>query len=249
MPAWMNALTMVSPDLRIDTGPPIAFGSAARTASANLRKLSLSLGSPFGNASTRISPSFDLQLLTNSGGSVFKVTGPACSVFLSWSNTIFIGAMKISCALSRVAWSRSASFASASASRRDATEPGPLPSPAALRKLATVPFSASTFSASVGAASTWSGFSAGPTTLAACAISFSFAGWSSGTKLSSDITRRTSGTFSSRASIFFASASELVSTLMALAPVLGSLRRSRKVAIDSAFGLRRLIGLKSNLRK
>ena len=76
MPAWMNALTMVSPDLRIDTGPPIAFGSAASTASANLRRLSLSLGSPFGNASTRISPSLDFQLFTSSGGSVFSVTGP-----------------------------------------------------------------------------------------------------------------------------------------------------------------------------
>ena len=83
MPAWMNALTMVSPDLRIDTGPPIAFGSAARTASANRRRLSLSLGSPFGNASTRINPSFDFQLFNSSGGSVFNVTGPACIVFLS----------------------------------------------------------------------------------------------------------------------------------------------------------------------
>ena len=55
-----------------------------------------------------------------------------------------------------------------------------------------------------------SGLSAGLRTLAPCAISFSFAGWSSGTKLSSDMTRSTSGTFSSRASIFFASASELV---------------------------------------
>jgi len=26
MPAWMNAFTTVSPDLRIETGPQIAFG-------------------------------------------------------------------------------------------------------------------------------------------------------------------------------------------------------------------------------
>jgi len=94
-----------------------------------------------------------------------------------------------------------------------------------------------------------SGLRAGPTALAACAISFSLAGWSSGTKLSSDMTRSTSGSFSSFASIFFASASEFVITLMALAPVFGSFLRSRKVAIDSAFLLRRLIGLKSNFMK
>ena len=52
---------MVSPDFRIDTGPPIAFGSAASTASANLRSVSLSFGSPFGNASTRIRPSLVFQ--------------------------------------------------------------------------------------------------------------------------------------------------------------------------------------------
>ena len=72
--------------------------------------------------------------------------------------------------------------------------------------------------------------------MAPSAISFSFAGWSSGTKLSSDMTRRTSGTFSRRAAIFRASASEFVITLMALAPVFGSFRRSRKVAIE--FNLR-----------
>ena len=38
MPAWMNAFTTVSPDFRIETGPPIAFGSAASTAAANLRR-------------------------------------------------------------------------------------------------------------------------------------------------------------------------------------------------------------------
>ena len=54
MPAWMKALTTVSPDLRIETGPPIAVGSAASTAPANLRSVSLSLGSPFGSASTRV---------------------------------------------------------------------------------------------------------------------------------------------------------------------------------------------------
>ena len=50
------------------------------------------------------------------------------------------------CALSRVAWLLPASFDSASASRREATAPGPLPSPAALRRLSTELFSASTFS-------------------------------------------------------------------------------------------------------
>ena len=44
MPAWMNAFTMVSPDLRIETGPPIAFGSAASTASANLRSVLVVVG-------------------------------------------------------------------------------------------------------------------------------------------------------------------------------------------------------------
>ena len=64
MPAWTKAETTVSPDLRIDTGPPIAVGSAASTALANLRRLSLSLGSPFGKASTRIKPSLAFQELT-----------------------------------------------------------------------------------------------------------------------------------------------------------------------------------------
>jgi len=35
----MKALTTSSPDFRIDTGPPIAVGSAARTAVANLRSV------------------------------------------------------------------------------------------------------------------------------------------------------------------------------------------------------------------
>ena len=99
----MNALTTVSPDLRIDTGPPIAFGSAASTAPANLRSVSLSLGSPRGSASTRCRPSLVFQRFTSSGGSVFRVTGCACSEFLSWSSTIFSGSTKIACALSRVA--------------------------------------------------------------------------------------------------------------------------------------------------
>ena len=61
MPAWMKAATTVSPDLRIDTGPPIAVGSAFSTAVANRRRLSLSLGSPFGSTSTRINPSLAFQ--------------------------------------------------------------------------------------------------------------------------------------------------------------------------------------------
>lgn len=154
--------------------------------------------------------------------------------------------MKTSCALLRVASSALASFSSPSASRREAVAPGPWSLPAVLRKASTEDFSASTFSWSEGAASTWSGLSAGLITLAPCAISFSFGAWSDGTKLSRDITRSTSGSFSSLASICLACSSELVSTLMALAPVFGSLRRSRKVAIDSALGLRRFIGLKSN---
>ena len=36
MPAWMNAFTTVSPDFRIETGPPIAFGSAASTRAGKL---------------------------------------------------------------------------------------------------------------------------------------------------------------------------------------------------------------------
>ena len=80
-------------------------------------------------------------------------------------------------------------------------------------------------------------------------MSFSFGGWSCGTKLSSDITLSTSGTFSSFASTCFACSSDVVITLTALAPVFGSLRKSRKVAIDSACGLRRFIGLKSNFMK
>ena len=109
-----------------------------------------------------------------------------------------------------------------------------MPSPAVLRRLSTELFSDSTFSVSDGAASMDSGLIAGIRTLAAFSISLSFAGWSDGTKLSSERTLATSGSFSSFASIFLASASEWVSTLMALAPVLGSLRKSRKVAIDSA---------------
>ncbi len=143
----------------------------------------------------------------------------------------------------------SASFCRASASRREATAPGPLPSPAVLRRASTELFSDSTFSESDGAGSTDSGLMTGINTFAAFSISFSLAGWSAGTKLSSERTLATSGSFSSLASIFFASASELVSTLTALAPVFGSLRRSRKVAIDSTWGLRRLIGLKSNFMK
>jgi hypothetical protein len=103
MPAWMKALTTVSPDLRIDTGPPIAFGSAARTAAANLRNVSLSLGSPRGNASTRIRPSLVFQVLTRSAGNVFRLTGCACSDSFNWSSTIFSGSTKIACTLSRVA--------------------------------------------------------------------------------------------------------------------------------------------------
>ena len=36
MPAWMNALTMVSPDFRIDTGPPIAVGCVLLFIAASL---------------------------------------------------------------------------------------------------------------------------------------------------------------------------------------------------------------------
>ena len=147
MPAWMNALTMVSPDLRIDTGPPIAFGSAASTASANLRRVSLSLGSPFGNASTRIRPSLDFQLSHQFRRQVFRRDRPRLQRVLELVEHDLAAARRKSlCALSRVAWSRSASFDSASASRREATAPGPLPSPAVLRRLSTDLFSASTFS-------------------------------------------------------------------------------------------------------
>ena len=136
MPAWMNAFTTVSPDLRIETGPPIAFGSAARTASANLRsvvvvvgialrqRLDAHAGRPWFSSCSPVPAAASSAL-----------TGPACIVFLSWSSTILSGVTKMFCALSRVAWSHSASFDSASASRRDATAPGPLPSPAALRRL------------------------------------------------------------------------------------------------------------------
>ena len=44
--------TMVSPDSRMDIGPPIAVGSTFSTAPANLRKVSLSFGSPVGCAWT-----------------------------------------------------------------------------------------------------------------------------------------------------------------------------------------------------
>ena len=44
MPAWMKAATTVSPDLRIDTGPPIAVGSAASTALANLPQIVVVVG-------------------------------------------------------------------------------------------------------------------------------------------------------------------------------------------------------------
>jgi hypothetical protein len=101
-PAWMNALTTVSPDLRIDTGPPIAVGSAASTASAKRRRLSLSFGSPFGKASTRISPSLAFQLLTISGGRFFSVIGRACSRAFNPSSVSFSGATKTFCAFSRV---------------------------------------------------------------------------------------------------------------------------------------------------
>jgi len=83
MPAWMKALTTVSPDLRIDTGPPTACGSAARTAAANLRRVSLSLGSPRGCASTRVRQSLVFQPLTKSGGNVFRLTGLACKAFFN----------------------------------------------------------------------------------------------------------------------------------------------------------------------
>ena len=104
MPAWMKARTTVSPDLKIETGPPIAFGSAASTASANLRRLSLSLGSPFGNASTRISPFFVFQPSTSSGGRFF------CADRLGLHRALELverrpcsGAMNTLCAFSRVA--------------------------------------------------------------------------------------------------------------------------------------------------
>src|SRR5213082_1593583 len=99
----MNAFTTVSPDFRIETGPPIAVGSATSTAAANLRSVSLSLGSPFGSASTRMMPSLLFQALTRSAGNDFRVTGSACIAFRSWSNTIFIGATNTSCALFREA--------------------------------------------------------------------------------------------------------------------------------------------------
>ena len=67
-PASMKARTTVWPDSRIEIGPPLARGSTASTARANSRSTSLSLGSPFGWASTRARPSAVIQFALRSGG-------------------------------------------------------------------------------------------------------------------------------------------------------------------------------------
>ena len=153
-PAWMKALTTVSPDLRIETGPPIAFGSAASTAPANLRSVSLSLGSPRGSASTRCRPSLVFQLTHQIGRQRLQADRLRLQRVLELIEHDLQRRRRRWPGPCR-AWprSKSASFDSASASRRDAAAPGPLASPAVLRRLSAVPFKASTFSASDGGAS------------------------------------------------------------------------------------------------
>ena len=68
-------------------------------------------------------------------------------------------------------------------------------------------------------------------------------------KLSIVLTPATSGSLDSFSAAASAACVFGASMKIELAPSAGSLRRSRKVATDSTFGLRRFSGLKSNCRK
>ncbi len=74
----MNARTIVLPDSRIEIGVPTASGNCAWMARAKRRSVSLSLGSPFGNAWTRTRPSAAIHWSFNRLGRLCCVTGPAC---------------------------------------------------------------------------------------------------------------------------------------------------------------------------
>ena len=71
-PASKNARTTVRPDSRIEIGPPIALGSTSSTARANRRKVSLSLGSPFGRMSTFGAPVLGDPFARDLGGQSFE---------------------------------------------------------------------------------------------------------------------------------------------------------------------------------
>ena len=118
---------MVSPDLRIDTGPPIAVGSAASTASANLRNVSLSFGSPFGSASTRISPSLVFQR-PPARAALLQRDRLRLQQLCSSSSAVFSGATNTSCAFCRVASIGIGELLQRIGKRREATAPGPFAS-------------------------------------------------------------------------------------------------------------------------
>jgi len=107
--------------------------------------------------------------------------------------------------------------------------------------------SAATFSASLGAVP-GSRRSVGPTLASNCWMSASFFSWSCGTKLASVSVWATCGSLLSRSAAFAASSRDGITRLIELMPTRGSSPRSSKVAIDSAFGLRRWIGSKSKVR-
>ena len=97
-------------------GPPDAVGSAARTARANWRRTSLSLGSPFGKTWTRATPSGLIQSLAKSGGMFAAVTGRACRQFLKPRQRHLERSDEHLRALSRIASSASASRSRVAAS-------------------------------------------------------------------------------------------------------------------------------------
>ncbi len=76
----------------------------------------------------------------------------------------------------------------------------------------------------------------------------SFWSWSGGTKLSIVTTCATSGKAASLVARLRESSIEGAKTSIVLVSVAGSFMRSSKVATDSTFGLRKLIGLKSKRR-
>ena len=136
---------------RIETGPPIAFGSAASTAPANLRSVSLSLGSPRGSASTRCSPSLVFHALHEIGRQSLQADRLGLQRILQLLEHDLQRADEDRLRLVARGLDRTAR---ASSARRPAAATPPRPDPCRRRRLCAGspadPFNASTFSSSDG---------------------------------------------------------------------------------------------------
>ena len=118
--------------------------------------------------------------------------------------------------------------------------------PAAWASASAVREIALTVCSSVGGGFTSGGLSAASRSIAASPSSASFASCCSGMKLASVIARLTSGSAERRLASAAASPSVGARISIVLGVESGSFMRSTNVATDSAFGLRRCSGLKSN---